>query len=88
MYSGGQRDINQRIVGSLCARDCKGVSNQYVEMGNLFMEFKIIENHPNDSRVIYKEDGVFQTLSSRMGTGGGQRADGSHDSWKYNWQRR
>ncbi|WP_295155243.1 DNA cytosine methyltransferase [Selenomonas sp. AE3005] len=35
------------------------------------MEFKIIENHPNDSRVKYKEDGVFQTLSSRMGTGGG-----------------
>jgi DNA (cytosine-5)-methyltransferase 1 len=35
------------------------------------MEFKIIENHPNDSRVKYKEDGVFQTLSSCMGTGGG-----------------
>ena len=34
------------------------------------MEYKIIENHPNDSRVRYREDGVFQTLSSRMGTGG------------------
>lgn len=32
---------------------------------------KIIENHPNDSRVKYRSDGVFQTLSSRMGTGGG-----------------
>lgn len=31
----------------------------------------IIENHPNDSRVKFREDGVFQTLSSRMGTGGG-----------------
>lgn len=31
----------------------------------------IIENHPNDSRVKICEDGVFQTLSSRMGTGGG-----------------
>ena len=31
----------------------------------------IIENHPNDSRVKIREDGVFQTLSSRMGTGGG-----------------
>lgn len=29
-----------------------------------------IENHPNDSRVKVCEDGVFQTLSSRMGTGG------------------
>lgn len=29
----------------------------------------IIENHPNDSRV--KITDTFQTLSSRMGTGGG-----------------
>ena len=29
-----------------------------------------IENHPNDSRVKYRTDGVFQTLSGRMGTGG------------------
>ena len=37
--------------------------------------FKILENHPNDSRVKYREDGTFQTLSSRMGTGG-ECADG------------
>lgn len=30
-----------------------------------------IENHPADSRVKLSEDGIFQTLSSRMGTGGG-----------------
>lgn len=30
-----------------------------------------IENHPNDSRVKINEDGVVQTLSGRMGTGGG-----------------
>ena len=30
----------------------------------------ILENHPNDSRVKIKTDGIFQTLSSRMGTGG------------------
>ena len=30
-----------------------------------------VENHPADSRVQIKEDGVVQTLSSRMGTGGG-----------------
>jgi DNA (cytosine-5)-methyltransferase 1 len=31
----------------------------------------ILENHPADSRVKICEDGIFQTLSSRMGTGGG-----------------
>lgn len=30
-----------------------------------------IENHPADSRVQIKEDGIVQTLSGRMGTGGG-----------------
>lgn len=31
----------------------------------------VIENHPADSRVKISEDNVIQTLSSRMGTGGG-----------------
>jgi DNA (cytosine-5)-methyltransferase 1 len=31
----------------------------------------VIENHPQDSRVKYRKDGVVQTLSSQMGTGGG-----------------
>lgn len=31
----------------------------------------LIENHPADSRVKISEDGVCQTLSARMGTGGG-----------------
>lgn len=31
----------------------------------------VIENHPNDSRVKIREDGTVQTLSGRMGTGGG-----------------
>ena len=30
-----------------------------------------IENHPNDSRVRIREDGTVQSLTSRMGTGGG-----------------
>ena len=30
-----------------------------------------VENHPNDSRVKIREDGTVQTLSGRMGTGGG-----------------
>ena len=33
--------------------------------------FRVIENHPNDSRVKFREDDTFQTLSGRMGTGGG-----------------
>lgn len=32
--------------------------------------FRVIENHPNDSRVKFREDDTFQTLSGRMGTGG------------------
>lgn len=34
-------------------------------------EWVVIEHHPNDSRERICEDGIFQTLSSRMGTGGG-----------------
>lgn len=30
-----------------------------------------VENHPNDSRVSVDPRGIVQTLSSRMGTGGG-----------------
>jgi len=32
--------------------------------------FYVIENHPQDSRAKICEDDTFQTLSSRMGTGG------------------
>lgn len=35
------------------------------------VSYKILENHPADSRVRICEDNIFQTLSSRMGTGGG-----------------
>ena len=34
------------------------------------MKCYAIENHPNDSRVKIEPDGIVQTLSSRMGTGG------------------
>ena len=34
-------------------------------------KWKILENHPNDSRVKICEDNIVQTLSGRMGTGGG-----------------
>lgn len=38
-----------------------------------------IENHPQDSRVNIREDGVCQALTSNMGTGGGQRTIGTGD---------
>lgn len=34
------------------------------------MQIVAIENHPADSRVKISDDGIVQTLSSRMGTGG------------------
>ena len=34
------------------------------------MKVYAIENHPNDSRVTIDPNGIVQTLSSRMGTGG------------------
>ena len=34
-----------------------------------------LENHPNDSRIKLSKDNVVQTLSKRMGTGGGQHTD-------------
>ena len=35
------------------------------------MKAMIVENHPNDSRGKIREDGICQSLTSRMGTGGG-----------------
>lgn len=39
------------------------------------MKYIILEHHPNDSRLRIADDGICQSLTSRMGTGGGQRAD-------------
>lgn len=35
------------------------------------MRYIVLEHHPNDSRVRISEDGVCQSLTQRMGTGGG-----------------
>ena len=35
------------------------------------IKFCVIENHPADSRVTLSEEDVCQTLTGRMGTGGG-----------------
>jgi len=58
-------------IGTLMARDYKGIGNQDLEDGRgLILEPKVYENHPNDSRV--KEMGdICTTVTSRWGTGGG-----------------
>lgn len=35
------------------------------------MKFIMLEHHPNDSRTKIDESGTCQSLTSRMGTGGG-----------------
>ena len=63
-------DASRGIKGALIAKDLSATlranNAQY-----LFQPVYSVENHPNDSRVGIKEDGIVQTLSSRMGTGGG-----------------
>ena len=34
------------------------------------MKYIALEHHPNDSRIKITEDGICQSLSARMGTGG------------------
>lgn len=55
---------NAKIVGSLQARDYKGVGNQYVDEGKLVWQM----NHASE---VYREAGdKVPTLQARMGTGG------------------
>ena len=53
-------------VGALCARDYKGVGNQYVAEGKCI----VYENHPADSRVTEMGE-TCSTVAARWGTGGG-----------------
>lgn len=43
------------------------------------MKYIILEHHPNDSRLTIVNDGICQSLTSRMGTGGGQCADSNQN---------
>ena len=57
-------------VGTLLARDYKGIGNQDLEDGRgLVLEPIFYENHGTDSRV--KEIDVCTTVTARWGTGGG-----------------
>lgn len=50
----------------------KGILIQYDRIGCLstLQNQYVLENHPQDSRLKIKEDGIFETLSSRTETGG------------------
>ena len=61
-YQGNQ----ETTVGALCARDYKGVGNQYVAEGKCI----VYENHPADSRVTEMGE-TCSTVAARWGTGGG-----------------
>lgn len=54
--------MNGKTAYTIGARDYKGA---------LCVMVKVLENHPADSRVKLSENGIVQTLSGRMGTGGG-----------------
>ena len=63
----GSSPNGEHTVGSLLARDYKGIGNQDLTDGRGLI---VYETHPADSRV--KEMGdVCQTVTSRWGTGGG-----------------
>jgi DNA (cytosine-5)-methyltransferase 1 len=63
----GSSPNGEHTIGSLLARDYKGVGNQDLTDGRGLI---VYENHPSDSRV--KEMGdVCQTVTSSWGTGGG-----------------
>jgi len=57
------------VVGALCARDYKGVGNQYVAENKLIIEEPIVfyGNRVDDIRI---QDDKVNTLQARMGTGG------------------
>jgi DNA (cytosine-5)-methyltransferase 1 len=58
-------------IGTLMARDYKGIGNQDLTNGRgLILEPIVYENHPSDSRVKPMGD-VCQTVTSTWGSGGG-----------------
>jgi DNA (cytosine-5)-methyltransferase 1 len=62
--------LGSDIVGSLNTSDAKMISNQYVRENKCVVEPVLFENSYRDGARI-ANDGVTQTLSAKMGTGGG-----------------
>jgi len=67
----GRTPDGSHTIGTLMARDYKGIGNQDLKDGRgLIIEPTVYENHPTDSRV--KEMGsICTTVTARWGTGGG-----------------
>ena len=59
----GFDSYNQMVTGD----KAKALNSAATESDHLPV---VLENHPNDSRIKIKDNGVFQSLSARMGTGG------------------
>ena len=57
---------NKAGKGALVQTELSGTLGVSVDQ-TLFAPYKVIENHPMDSRIKIKEDGIFQTLSDRGG---------------------
>ena len=57
--------VTYDVVGTLRAEEH---GHQPIVVGRVAYS---VENHPQDSRVKINESGVVQTLSQKMGTGGG-----------------
>lgn len=55
--------VGENTANTLTATDYKGTQVAFIPI--------MIENHPNDSRVKIDDSGNCQTLTGRMGTGGG-----------------
>ena len=62
-------DSIKESVGALCARDYKGVGNQYVDEGKCIVEPIVFENSRRDGVRLFGN--ISNTLQSFMGTGGG-----------------
>lgn len=77
MSSGRQGVVELKSAGFCTEPSAKARSIGYEEERSPTLRTDVvpavlaIENHPTDSRVSISKDGVIETLTSRMGTGGG-----------------
>ena len=63
--------VGFNVAPSLRGRDYKDPPLILEDCEEMSKEHIYLESHPNDSRIGIEESGASQTLSSRMGTGGG-----------------
>lgn len=77
-YSGPGSEITEPGFRSVCLNDQGGKRMSVSENVTSTLRSQarghlpiVLESHPNDSRMKIAEDSVFQSLSARMGTGGG-----------------